>query len=172
MSDTIPYLRPISVATPLMLDALDGASTLARATDVFAFGIEQQVQNIDNTKWGTPTQQQSVCVFEQVRDGSFSHMFGSFGRVPEELSLTQSQIVNFCTLFPQWLSPSFSGSTFFLLRSEDRSGVRSARPILYCSCALIELRFVCGGTSIRMWWYMACPVLSSSGSASLWCLVF
>ncbi|MFM7088394.1 MAG: hypothetical protein ACKOW9_02600, partial [Candidatus Paceibacterota bacterium] len=113
------YLKLLSGAETLMLDALDGKETLATAKETFPSGIDGDFKNWGTNKPGVATKEQAVDVHELVKDGTFAQMFGSLGTDLDKLCLTQSQIKNFCKKHPQWLRQNGS-ATFFLFKVEDQ----------------------------------------------------
>ena len=88
---------------------------------------------------GLPTKETVVQVYEIFRDSTFRELFGSFGIPIDSLVLTQAQIKQFATLYPNWLKKGGNG-TFFLFMvgteffvsavyffSDGRLGVRVRR---------------------------------------------
>ncbi len=116
---TGPYLKMLSGAETLMLDALDGKETLATAKEVFPSGIDGEFKNWGTNKAGIATKEQAVDVHELVKDGTFAQMFGSLGTDLDKLCLTQAQIKNFCKKHPNWLRKD-GYATFFLFKVEDQ----------------------------------------------------
>ncbi len=117
--EKVLYLKLLSGAETLMLDALDGKETLATAKEVFPSGIDGDFKNWGTNKPGIATKEQAVDVHELVKDGTFAQMFGSLGTDLDKLCLTQSQIKNFCKKHPQWLRQN-GYATFFLFKVEDQ----------------------------------------------------
>ena len=113
------YLKLLSGAETLMLDALDGKETLATAKEVFPSGIGCDFKNWGTNKPGIATKKTAVDVYELVKDGTFVQMFGSLGTDLDKLCLTQAQIKNFCKKHPNWLRKD-GYSTFFLFKVEDQ----------------------------------------------------
>lgn len=127
--EKVLYLKLLSGAETLMLDALDGKETLATAKEVFPSGIDGDFKNWGTNKPGITTKEIAVDVHELVKDGTFAQMFGSLGTDLDKLCLTQSQIKNFCKKHPEWLRQN-GYATFFLFKVEDQFfvagvGVRS-----------------------------------------------
>jgi len=130
---TVLYLKLLSGAEMLSLDALDGKETLAIAREVFSSGIDSDFEDWGTNKPGIVTKEQVVDVYELVEDGTFAQMFGSLGTDLDKLCLTQSQIKNFCKKYPQWLRQN-GYATFFLFKVEDQffvAGVRVRSDGLY-----------------------------------------
>ena len=114
-SEKALYLKLLSGAETLMLDALDGEETLATAKEVFPLGINDKFKNWGTDKAGIATNEQAVGVHELVKDGTFAQMFGSLGTDLDKLCLTQAQIKNFCKKHPNWLHKD-GYVTFFLFK--------------------------------------------------------
>ena len=117
--EKVLYLKLLSGAETLMLDALDGKETLATAKETFPSGIDGDFKNWGTNKPGIATKEQAVDVHELVKDGTFAQMFGSLGTDLDKLCLTQAQIKNFCKKHPQWLRQN-GYATFFLFKVEDQ----------------------------------------------------
>lgn len=113
------YLKLLSGAETLMLDALDGKETLATAKETFPSGIDGNFKNWGTNKPGIATKETAVDVYELVKDGNFAQMFGSLGTDLDKLCLTQAQIKNFCKKHPQLLRQN-GYATFFLFKVEDQ----------------------------------------------------
>ena len=121
-----------------MLDPTDGRETLAGATDLFRY-IDSNLK-----RWGCdvtepPTEEAAARVYEMVRYSTFQEMFGGFGAALDLLTLTQAQIKQFASRYPDWLKTGGNG-TFFLFKvgneffvaavfffSNGRLGVRARR---------------------------------------------
>ena len=121
-----------------MLDPTDGRETLAGATDLFRY-VDSNLR-----RWGCdvtepPTEEAAARVYEMVIDSTFQEMFGGFGAALDLLTLTQAQIKQFASRYPDWLKTGGNG-TFFLFKvgneffvaavfffSNGRLGVRARR---------------------------------------------
>ncbi len=117
--EKVLYLKLLSGAETLMLDALDGKETLATAKEVFLSGIDGDFKNFGTNKPGIATKEQGVDVYEIVKDGTFAQVFSSLETDLDKLCLTQAQIKNFCKKHPQWLRQK-SYATFFLFKVEGQ----------------------------------------------------
>ncbi len=117
--EMVLYLKLLSGAETLMLDALDGKETLATAKEIFPSGIDGDFKNWGTNKAGIATKEQAVDVHELVQNATFAQMFGSLGTDLDKLCLTQSQIKNFCKKHPNWLRKD-GYATFFLFKVEDQ----------------------------------------------------
>jgi len=117
--EMVLFLKLLSGAETLMLDALDGKETLATAKEVFPSGIDGDFKNWGTNKAGIATKEQAVDVHELVKDSTFAQMFGSLGTDLDKLCLTQAQIKNFCKKHPNWLRKD-GYATFFLFKVEDQ----------------------------------------------------
>ncbi len=122
--ETVLYLKLLSGAETIMLDALDGKETLATAKEVFPSGINDNFKKWGINKAGIATKEQVVDVHEQVLDGTFAQMFGSIGTDLDKLCLTQAQIKNFCKKYSSWLRKD-GFANLFLFKVEDQFFVAS-----------------------------------------------
>ncbi|MFA6251305.1 MAG: hypothetical protein WC603_01625 [Candidatus Paceibacterota bacterium] len=124
--EMVLFLKLLSGAETLMLDALDGTETLATAKEVFPSGIDGDFKNWGTNKSSIATKEQAVEVHELVKDGTFAQMFGSLGTDLDKWCLTQAQIKNFCKKYPNWLRKD-GYVTFFLFKVEDHFFVARVR---------------------------------------------
>lgn len=112
------YLRRLFEGERITLDPTDGTRTIPEVTDVFTGFIDS-----DFAKWrlGVPTQptgKTEFVVYEQIRDGTFRHNFGSLYRPFVELCSTPHQVIEFAVKHRSRLRSGGYG-TFFLLRRAD-----------------------------------------------------
>lgn len=117
--ERVLYLKLLSGAETLMLDALDGKETLANAKETFPSGIDGDFKNWGTNKAGIATKETAVDVHEMVKDATFARMFGSLGTDLDKLCLTQAQIKNFCKKHPNWLHKD-GYATFFLFKVDEQ----------------------------------------------------
>lgn len=106
-----PYLQKIS--SGIKLGATTGARTIAGAKEISGY-VDK-----DFADWGldvpaSPTGDTLVEVHEQIKDGAFASIFGSFGRILDDLCFTQDQIISFVEAHQEWLHPK--QGTFFLFK--------------------------------------------------------
>jgi hypothetical protein len=131
-------LKLLSGNDPLLLSPTDGQETLGQATELFRY-IDRNFEHWNCNMVGLPTKETVVQVYEIVRDSTFRELFGSFGVPIDSLALTQAQIKQFATLYPNWLKKGGNG-TFSLFKvaneflvsavyffSDGRLGVRVRR---------------------------------------------
>ncbi len=109
------YLKLISGAETLFLDECDGQSTIADSKNIF-YSIDSNFKNYGANEKGIATPKIPVEVYEQVKDGTFSQIFGSMNSDLDKLCLGQSQILNFIAKYKNWLR-SDGWATFFLFKS-------------------------------------------------------
>ena len=124
--EMVLYLKLLSGAETLTLDALDGKEILATAKEVFPSAIDDDFKKWGTNKPGIATKEQAVDVHELVKDATFAQMFGSLGTGLNKLCLTQHKIKNFCKKHPQWLRQD-GYATFFLFKVENQFFVASVR---------------------------------------------
>ena len=103
------------IAETLELEATDGTATIAKAEDVFTWGIDG-----DFRKWGLdvkakPTKATKVQVREMIKNGTFAQVFNGLSDNLDSLCLTQSQIIQFVVKHKKWLRTDGYG-TFFLFK--------------------------------------------------------
>ncbi|MEA3398833.1 MAG: hypothetical protein U9R06_03795 [Patescibacteria group bacterium] len=116
------FLRRIS-DKPLIIDAVDGAETLANATDEFAW-IDGDFKNRGADEPGQKTSKTKTEVYEMAEDGIYAQIFGSLNSDVSKFCLTQHQIKNFVKKHRSWLLTDGYG-TFFLFQSKDNFFVAS-----------------------------------------------
>ena len=109
-------LKLISGGESLVLDAVDGAETLADAKDVFAY-IDPDFKNWSVDERGPATEEAPIAVYEMCRSATFAQMFGELSIDTNKLCLTQHQIKKFVEKFLKWLHKDDYG-TFFLFESK------------------------------------------------------
>lgn len=99
------------------IPALKGSKTIARADDVFTNYIDSDFENYGTDKKGAKTEAAPLAVLEIEKDGTFKEIFESFGN-PEELVLSQEQIIKFCEEHKDKLQQG-GYSTFFLFKTNE-----------------------------------------------------
>jgi len=108
-------LKYISAGKVLVLGPTDGKETIAQAGETFPSYIDSDFKGWGLDVSSTPTKKTKVQVYEMVKDGTFAHLFGSFGENVDRLCLTQAQIKQFCMKHADWLRADGYG-TFFLFK--------------------------------------------------------
>ncbi|MEK7464080.1 MAG: hypothetical protein AAB610_03105 [Patescibacteria group bacterium] len=111
-------LKLISGAETLELEPTDGKRTIAKAKEVFTWGIDSDFQNWGCNVKADPTTAQNVHVHEMVKDGTFAKIFGGLSENLDELCLTQAQIIQFVQKHKKWLRTE-GYATFFLFKVGD-----------------------------------------------------
>ena len=109
------YLKIISGAEFLMLDATSGGEIIAKAKNVFSY-IDHDFEGWKANEKGFATKEIAVGVYEMTEDATFAQMFGSLSADLNKLCLTQEQIIRFCQKHRQHLRTDGYG-TFFLFKS-------------------------------------------------------
>ena len=110
----VGFLKLISGADKITIEATKGKGTIARADKVFTW-IDDDFKNYGTDVRGEPTVATAVQVFEMTKDGTFAQIFGGFGENLDRLCLSQDQIVSFCRDQANWLRTDGYG-TFFLFK--------------------------------------------------------
>lgn len=79
------YVRLISGAVTLALEPTDGTETIAKANEVFTWGIDGDFRNWGCDVKAEPTKKQNVVVHEMIKDGTFAQIFNGLGDNLNEL---------------------------------------------------------------------------------------
>jgi hypothetical protein len=108
-------LKLISDAETLELGPTDGKRTIAKAKEVFTWGIDGDFRNWGCDVKADPTKAVNVHVHEMIKDGTFDQIFGGLSDNLDELCLTQDQIIQFCEKHKKWLRTD-GYATFFLFK--------------------------------------------------------
>jgi len=111
------YLKSISVED-IIIGATDGQTFIAEAEDVFPSYIDFDFVNYGIDVHGEAKPETPAQVFQVIRDGTFRHFFGDFGENLDRLCFSQTQIVEFCRSYANWLRTD-GYSTFFLFKEND-----------------------------------------------------
>jgi hypothetical protein len=98
----------------LIIPATTGEKTIAKSSDVFPGRIDSDFKNWNLDNPGEKTEELKVKVQEMDKDATFAQIFTK----PEEICLTQSQIIYFCEGFPQQLRTD-GYATFFLFKEKN-----------------------------------------------------
>jgi hypothetical protein len=98
----------------LIIPATTGKRTIAKASGVFPGWIDSYFKNRNLDNPGEKTEELKVKVQEMDKDATFAQIFTK----PEEMCLTQSQIIYFCEGFPQQLRTD-GYATFFLFKEKN-----------------------------------------------------
>jgi hypothetical protein len=98
----------------------NGKDTLAEAGDMFKAGDIFKAGLYCATKRGVckATPKVRIAVYQMIKDGSFSQLFGGFGENLKRLCWTESQIVAFCRDRSDLLGPG-NKVTLFLFEGEN-----------------------------------------------------
>lgn len=108
-------LKFISGAETLELKPTDGKRTIVKAEEVFIRGIDRDFKNWGCDVKADPTKAVNVHVYEMIKDGTFTQIFGGLSDNLDELCLTQDQIIQFCEMYKKWLRTD-GCATFFLFK--------------------------------------------------------
>ena len=107
-------LKRLFVDRRIELAATDGSEMIAEAKEVFAAGIYGATRR----EACKATAQTDLVVYEIIKDGTYSQIFGGFGENLKRLCWTKSQIVVFCRDRSDRLRRNGS-RTFFLYQGEN-----------------------------------------------------
>lgn len=129
-------LNLLSNNESLMIEALNGKATIAKADKVFKSYIDSDFRNWGLDKRGKATEEVKVDVHEIMEDATFARIFSSINTDPDKLVMTQHQIIKFCEKYPDWLRHEGYG-TFFLMKEEGEYFV-----VYVCVCP--------GGLTVRV----------------------
>lgn len=110
----------------ITLSPTKGTKTIVQATDVFSGWIDSDFKdwNLDSKLDSKviATKKMNVTIYEMTEDATFAQIFTQ----PEEMFLTQEQIVRFCKEHPDELQPN-GFSTFFLFKENNNFFVADVR---------------------------------------------
>jgi hypothetical protein len=127
------FLRLISAENNLMIDEVDGKSTIAKEKDVFRLGIDKNFKLWGTNETQDSTKETPVSVYKMHSNATLAQAFGSLSKDLDALCLTQSQIINFFTKYLTWLK--LDGSlTFFLFKSKGQYFVAAVRVVYDGPC--------------------------------------
>jgi hypothetical protein len=112
-----PFLNLISDGESLVIKAKTGRRRISQMKDLFTWGIDSDFVNYGADQEGPATEDVKVEVYELVKDGNFSDIFGSLPSSRDQRCLTQDQIIGFVEEHHRWLSTN--GTTFFLFKSSN-----------------------------------------------------
>jgi hypothetical protein len=115
---TKQILRKISGGENLMIESLDGRSTIADAEKIFKSSIDGNFQHWELNEAGKATKQLLVDVREMVQDATFIQIFTSINVDLDKVAMTQHQIIRFCEKHPTWLCQN-GYATFFLTKENN-----------------------------------------------------
>jgi len=109
-------LRLISQGENLVIDATDGTQTIVEARDIFRSGIDAAFKNWGTNKASEATEETPVQVYEMYKqNATLAQIFGSLSKDLDKLCFTQSQIINFCEKYSDWLRQD-GHATFFMFK--------------------------------------------------------
>lgn len=132
----ISILRPLAHVGDIFIPYCSGTRTIKNSPDVFSKeGTDGDFIPVNYAEHETP--QTKVIVYEVIKNASLKDIFTSFRKI-DRRSLTQHQIVYFCTIYRHLLR-DHGHATFFLFRGYD--GFRIAR--IGCSGALEKKYWAC-----------------------------
>jgi hypothetical protein len=122
----VGHLKLISGGTEIIIDETDGQSTIAQAKDTFPGYIDPDFVNYRTDVKVQPTKKIKVQVFEMIKDGNLTQIFGGFGENRDRLCLSQSQIIRFVKDHSKWLRKDGYG-TLFLFKENGEYFVAGVR---------------------------------------------
>jgi hypothetical protein len=103
----------------IKLNKSSGELTLAEASDVFSY-IDSDFKNWNLNKKDKATKEMTLEVREMTEDATFAQLFEN----PEQLILTQEQIIDFCKNHKEDLR-EYGDFAFFLFKVDDKFFVAS-----------------------------------------------
>lgn len=98
----------------ITLEKTTGKKTIANAINVFTSYIDSDFKNWGTDKKGEKTKEMNLAVCELTENMTFAQMFPK----PEEMSLSQEQIVDFCVNHKDKLRQD-GYATFFLFKVDS-----------------------------------------------------
>ena len=111
------YLTCISPNRDIIIDTTAGKEMIAGASEVFPGHIDTGFKMLSDIA-GVPTSKTYVEEYELATDGTLMQIFGSFKKNMDDLSYSQSQIIEFCKKNKELLKTD-GGSTFFLFKNGE-----------------------------------------------------
>ena len=112
------FLKLISFGEELMIEASDGQATINEFKESFKASISFNFQYWGLSKPGVATPETLLEIYELAADATFQQMFASLNADWDKLIVSQSQIINFCKKYPNWLHPGV-GALFFLIKENN-----------------------------------------------------
>ena len=120
-----PILKLISGQEKLIIRALDGRFIIVQAKNIFRANIDPHFIQWRLSKLGIATPEISVEVHEMIKDASFMDIFNSLPGTLEQKWLTQNQVIEFCTIWPDWLRTG-GFATMFLCKKDENKPIDEA----------------------------------------------
>ncbi len=118
------FLKLISGTESLVIEALDGQATIAKAENVFMSYIDSDFKSLGLDKASPATVKTGLDIYDLKTDATFSQMFGSLADNLDKLVMSQAQIISFCQKYPDWLRQD-GYATFFLIKENKQYFVTS-----------------------------------------------
>lgn len=112
--NVVGRLKRIFADREIYLHATEGKETIAESKDIFTAGIYYATKRGP----GKRTKKVGVTVYEMIKDGTYSQIFGGFGENLKRLAWTESQIVALCSHHRDLLRKD-GYATFFLFEGEN-----------------------------------------------------
>src|SRR3972149_1139564 len=106
----------ISTSESLIIEALDGKTTITDANEVFKSYLDPDFKEWYLDKPSESTNETLVQVFEVNANSAINQMFTSINSNLDQLCLTQAQIVRFCEKYHARLIQEKNYTTFFLFK--------------------------------------------------------
>jgi len=128
--ETNSCLRIVPEAAALKIRALDGKRNLYNADKVFTGHRSGNLKIRGLDRPGNPTPEIEVSAYELADDSGFSGMFNAFKKPLAEVCLTQDQISEICSVYPEHLNPI--DLTFALFRRNENLPAIGANLFVAC----------------------------------------
>jgi hypothetical protein len=112
--NVVGRLKRLFVDRTIELASTNGEETISEASDVFTAGIYYAQKRGPSKK----TKKTAVAVYEMIKDGTYSQIFGGFGENLKRLCWKESQIVALCRDHTDILRKD-GYATFFLFEGEN-----------------------------------------------------
>ncbi|MDB4984807.1 MAG: hypothetical protein JWM20_986 [Patescibacteria group bacterium] len=161
---TNEFLKLISGEQEIIIDACDGTRSIADSEEIFTRFLDPSFKDAFFDKTGKETKEISLEISEITKMSTLQKIFHSLEIDPENLRLTQHQIINFCEKYPDKFLIN-GKPTLFLFKMGSSVCVAS---IARDSCGLrIYRNDLYGGNvgpgryNVMPSWRIAIPKLSS-----------
>ncbi len=112
------YLKSLLADEQIVIPVTSGLRRIANAKDVFTHGIDLDFERLGTNKPSGGRLETDVKVFEPYQEATLKQMFMSFGELPDDLCMTEEQIIVFCEKHKDKLHRGRDGN-FFLFKLGD-----------------------------------------------------
>lgn len=110
------FVKLISEGEDVVIGPTKGQYTIANATNTFKAGIDFDFVKYRTKVKGEPTKKMKVQVFDQTYDATPGEIFAGFGKNPEDLCLSQDQIIYFVENHHKWFPHTTRWGILFLFK--------------------------------------------------------